>query len=69
MSAAANFGKGMHRAVVSPGQLAEDGSITTLLTVVCLVALLLFISLRRRELNFEHLLYPQWRWLLFCRCP
>ncbi len=58
LSAAANFGKGMHRAVVSPGQLAEDGSITTLLTVVCLVALLLFISLRRRELNFEHLLYP-----------
>lgn len=58
LSAAANFDKGMHRAVVSPGQLAEDGSITTLLTVVCLVALLLFISLRRRELNFEHLLYP-----------
>lgn len=55
---AANFGKGAYQAVVSPAQLAGDGSVTTFVTALCLAAFVVAAALKSQDLNFGHLFYP-----------
>lgn len=55
---AANFGKGLYQALISPAQLSDDGSITVFVTVACLIVLMVAVALKERDLNFGHLFYP-----------
>ena len=55
---AANFGKGLCQVLVSPLQLSEDGSVTSFVTVVCLVALVIVVAVKDKTFNFGHLFYP-----------
>ena len=54
----AYFGKGMYQVVVSPAQLAENGSVTAFVTAVCLVVFVIAAALKSSDFNFGHLFYP-----------
>lgn len=61
----AKFGQGAYQTVVSPAQLADDGSITVFVTAVCLVVFVIAAALKSRDLNFGHLFYPMALLIIF----
>lgn len=65
LGVAAKFGQGAYQTVVSPVQLADDGSITAFVTAVCLVAFVIAVALKSQDLNFGHLFYPMALLIIF----
>lgn len=65
LSVTANFSKGTYQMSVSPSQLAVDGSITALVTIICLSALVVVAVLKANDFNFGHLFYPMALVLVF----